>query len=76
MLRTVKIDVLATLTEHCQWRIQDFPEGGGGRQSGYANLSFRKNCMKMKEFGPGGTSLVPPDPPMIAYERFSPITLH
>ena len=42
-----------------QWRIQDFPEvgaptlRGGGRQ--HTNLSkFPKNCMKLKEFGPGG----------------------
>ena len=49
-----------------------FPRGGGANPlSGGANLlfgqKFPKNCMKMKEFGPGGhASLAPPlDPPMI-----------
>ena len=48
-----------TLFEPYQWRIQDFPGGGGANsQSGCANLLFCKffaeNCMKMKESGPGG----------------------
>ena len=39
-----------------QWWIQYFPRVGGGAnsQSGCANLFFRPNCMKMKEFGPPG----------------------
>ena len=41
-----------------QWRIQDFPEEGaptlqGGRQHTILP-NFPKNCMKLKEFGPGG----------------------
>ena len=41
-----------------QWRIQDFPEEGaptpqGGRQHTIFP-NFSKNCMKSKEFGPGG----------------------
>ena len=56
-----------------QWRIQDFPVGGGSAnaQVGGANLLFGQifpeNCMKMKEIGPRGgrVSLAPPlDPPM------------
>ena len=53
-----------------QWRIQDFPDGVGGRGSANlqgegANLLFSKmfpeNCMNMKEFGPrGGRILAPP----------------
>ena len=40
-----------------QWRIQDFPEKGaptplGGRQHTILP-KFPKNCMKLKEFGPG-----------------------
>ena len=54
-----------------QWRIQDFPEEGAptpqrGRQHKILP-KFPKNCMKSKEFGPGGgrTSPVPPlDPPL------------
>ena len=48
-----------------------FPKGGGANpQGGDVNLlfgqKFPENCMKMKEFGPGGeASLTPPlDPPM------------
>ena len=40
---------------HFEWRIQDFPGGGGANpQSGCANLFFAENCMKMKELGPRG----------------------
>ena len=38
-----------------QWRIQDFPLGGGVRQLPKVLLFFNfvpENCMKMKEFGP------------------------
>ena len=55
---------------HYQWRIQDFPRGGGAPTPKIAIIFqiFAKNCMKMKEFGPGGgggASLAPPlDPPM------------
>ena len=42
-----------------------FPPGGVNSQSGCANLFFRPNCMKMKEFGPRGASLAPfLDPPL------------
>ena len=52
-----------------QWRIQDFPQEGtpspeGGRQPIIWPI-FPKNCMKMKKFRAGGTSLAPPlDPPL------------
>ena len=43
-----------------QWRIQDFPRGGGansrwggGRQRTILP-KFPRNCMKLKEFGPSG----------------------
>ena len=36
-------------------------------------IIFAENCMKMKEFGPGGVSLAPPlDPPMQATSGFRP----
>ena len=43
---------------YIQWRIHDFPEEGaptprGGRQHTILP-NFPKNCMKLKEFGPGG----------------------
>ena len=52
-----------------QWRISDFPEGGGvpTTKLGLFSKFFAENCMKMKEFEPGRgcASLVPPlDPPM------------
>ena len=54
-----------------QWRIQDFVDGGWGRQhqTGGGNLLFGqlfpKNCMKMKEIGPrGGVPRASLDPPM------------
>ena len=45
------------ILNHSQWRIQDFPEVGaptlGGRGRQHTILpNFRKNCMKLKEFGP------------------------
>ena len=44
-----------------QWRIQDFPGGGGCANSQKCYYFFAENCMKMKEFGPpGGASLAPP----------------
>ena len=52
-----------------QWRIQDFPRGGGANpQGGDANLLFSQkipeNCMKMKEFGSrGGGGTRPWRPP-------------
>ena len=41
-----------------------YPEGGDANL--YFGKHFSENCMKMKEIGPGGTSLAPPplDPPM------------
>ena len=55
----------------CQWRIQDFPEGGREPSRGGVNTpNFPENCMKSKEFGrPGGgvrPSRPPLDPPMLA----------
>ena len=54
-----------------QWRIQDFPDGGGGRQLPrwgaelLFNHFFPKNCMKMKELGPrGGGARDATDPPL------------
>ena len=58
-----------------QWRIQDFPEEGaptpqGGRQHTIL-LNFRKNCMKLKEFGPPGGGAHPKfyyvDPPLLSF---------
>ena len=53
-----------------QWRIQDFHEVGTPTLLGATNIilpNFPKNCMKLKEFGPGGVEVcVPPlDPPLI-----------
>ena len=50
-----------------QWRIQDFPEGSVPTSKlGLFCKFFAENCMKMKEFGPQGASLVPPlDLPMV-----------
>ena len=54
-----------------QWRIQHFhemrvpnPPGRGGRQHKILP-KFPKNCMKLKEFGPGGVPHAPLDPPLI-----------
>ena len=41
-----------------QWRIQDFPRGGGANIQFCQN--FPKNCMELKECGPGGASILPP----------------
>ena len=53
-----------TKTFWWQWRIQDFPRGGGGAPTPKSAIIFQffaENCMKMKEFGPpGGASLAPP----------------
>ena len=50
-----------------QWRIQDFPEGSAPTPKlGLFCKFFSASCMKMKEFGPRGSSVTPPlDPPMI-----------
>ena len=61
--------VFSNMPSWLQWRIQDFREGGANSQSECPYVLFCKffaeNCMKMKDFGPGGTSLVPPlDLPM------------
>ena len=72
-----------------RWRFSvadpGFSWGDANSQSGCPNLLFCKlfaeNCMKMKEFGPGGlVSLVLPlDPPMVLpnqdHEIFCPDTL-
>ena len=53
----------------CQWRIQDFPEGGGANsQSGCVNLLFGpKTAWKWKNLDPQGLGARPwrpPDPPL------------
>ena len=53
-----------------QWRIQDFPEEGVPTPRGEPTYDFAKfpqNCMKLKEFGPGGerASLAPPLDPQL-----------
>ena len=55
---------------HCQWRIQDFPQGGAPTpKSAIIFQFFAEKCMKMKEFGPPGGGArpwrPPLDPPMI-----------
>ena len=54
-----------------QWRIQDFPEGGGQLQRCHEKLYFgnffSENCMKIKQIAPG--TPIPDasfDPPMKA----------
>ena len=37
-----------------QWRIQDFPGGSQVPKVGVLTYYFAENCMKMKEFEPGG----------------------
>ena len=51
-----------------QWRIQDFPEGGGREPSrgGVNTPNFPENCMKSKEFGRPGGACVPHAPPRSA----------
>ena len=54
-----------------QWRIQDFPEEGaptprGGRQHTILP-NFPKNCMKLKEFWPGGEGAGARPPPLGTY---------
>ena len=59
-----------------QWRIQDFPEmraptlGGGGHTM---LPKFPKNCMKLKEFGPGGVrpKFYYVDPPLHTFISFN-----
>ena len=54
------------IRHRCQWRIQDFPQGGAlPPKIAIIFQIFAKNCMKMKEFGPRGrgrgrASLAPP----------------
>ena len=49
----------------CQWRIQDFPEGGAPipKLGLFCNF-FAENCMKMKEFGPQGGARPRRQPPL------------
>ena len=42
---------------HDQWRIWDFPEVRASTLQGCGVPNFPKNCMKLKEFGPGGGSM-------------------
>ena len=66
---------LLTMLNHVSDSVADpgFPRGGGANsQGGGANVLFGQkipeNCMKMKEFGPGGEDArpwrLPLDPPM------------
>ena len=41
------------------------PPGEGGRRQHTILPKFPKNCMKLKEFGPGGVPHAPLDPPLI-----------
>ena len=46
-----------------QWRIQDFPQGGGPTPKiAIIFQIFAENCMKMKEFGPPGGARIPGAP--------------
>ena len=59
-----------------QWRIQDFPQGGGGAPTPKIAIIFHifaENCMKMKEFGPLGGVCIPGTPPWIRQCRFSSV---
>ena len=51
--------VLVTIgVRSVQWWIQDFPEEGCQLPGGCQHTilpKFPKNCMKLKEFGPGGS---------------------
>ena len=60
-----------------QRRIQDFPQGGAPiPKLGFFYKFFAENCMKMKEFGPGSASLVPPlDPPMKLLAFYKPLSV-
>ena len=50
----------------CQWRIQDFPQGGAPTlKIAFIFQNFAENCMKMKEFGPPGGAHIPGAPPWI-----------
>ena len=53
MFKCVVNIILIMLNE---WRIQDFPQGGGAPTPKIAIIvqSFAQNGMKMKEFGPPG----------------------
>ena len=43
-----------------QWHIQDFPQGGAPTPKiAIIFPNFVENCMKMKEFGPGGVPGTP-----------------
>ena len=51
-----------------QWRVQDFPEEGAPTPRGgptYDFDNFPINCIKLKEFGPGGCASLAP-PPLIS----------
>ena len=56
-----------------QWRIQDFPEGGGREPSrgGVNTPNFPENCMKSKEFGRPGGACVPHAPPRSANDHIT-----
>ena len=66
--------VISNRTTRCQWRIQDFPQGGRQLPKWVCQPIFlAENCMKMKEFGPPGgrASLAPPlDQPLDAISNF------
>ena len=56
-----RILVVVNVYWRCQWRIKDFPDGGMLVLTRGGNLLLTrflpKNCIKMKEIDPWGTSL-------------------
>ena len=70
LLLLLLFDKLKSYTVRLQWRIQDFPQGGGAPTPKNAIIFqfFAENCMKMKEFEPPGGARPwrpPLDPPMV-----------
>ena len=64
LLCVVSVWLVSLLHVYKQWRIQDFPQGGGAPTPKIAIIFhiFAENCMKMKEFGPPGGARVPGAP--------------
>ena len=63
-----------------QWRMQDFPDVGrqpSRRRQHTILQKFPQNCMKLKEFGPPGASMVPPlDPHLLVNKKSKRIALN
>ena len=62
MVVTTKVSSFIFITDQQkQWRIQDFSHGGAPTsKSAIIFQIFAENCVKMKEFGPGGCPWRPP----------------